>query len=192
MPERRLCRYLSWPFHPPLGRKSISINLMQFLCHHGFTGFQSGVDSAIAFIWCVTVRFGINFGAQVAKARAKAVQNKLKYQSVLEDKHEIPAWIDDFFSKVVHPNPAQFLNSVSLNLAENRHSSRYATGTLLSLATVRYPATNLAKLISSNKPQRTHRTTPSKIENGSLSPRFLTNHKTTMQIFHQPWQLLNY
>lgn len=45
------------------------------------------------------------YGTQVAKSRTRAAQRKLKYQSVLDDDREIPAWIDEAIKKAVHPNP---------------------------------------------------------------------------------------
>ncbi|MFV9615537.1 MAG: protein kinase domain-containing protein [Gammaproteobacteria bacterium] len=45
------------------------------------------------------------YGTQVAKCRTKATQNKLRYESVLDDQREIPAWVDDVLKKALHPNP---------------------------------------------------------------------------------------
>lgn len=45
------------------------------------------------------------YGAQVAQAKTKAAQNRLNYDSVLDDEREIPVWIDDVLKKAVHPNP---------------------------------------------------------------------------------------
>jgi serine/threonine protein kinase len=45
------------------------------------------------------------YGAQVAKTRTKSAQNKLFYDSALDDDREIPAWIDDAIRKAVHPDP---------------------------------------------------------------------------------------
>ncbi|WP_293748071.1 bifunctional protein-serine/threonine kinase/phosphatase [uncultured Paraglaciecola sp.] len=45
------------------------------------------------------------YGAEVAKARNKSAQNKLRYQTALHDDREIPAWIDDTLKKALHPNP---------------------------------------------------------------------------------------
>ena len=45
------------------------------------------------------------YGTQVAKCRTKAAQNKLHYQSVLDDQREILAWVDDVLKKALHPNP---------------------------------------------------------------------------------------
>jgi serine/threonine protein phosphatase PrpC len=45
------------------------------------------------------------YGAEVAKARTKAAQGRLRYFSVLDEEREIPAWIDDVLRKAVQPNP---------------------------------------------------------------------------------------
>jgi serine/threonine protein phosphatase PrpC len=45
------------------------------------------------------------FGAEVPKARTRAAQRQLKYQSVLDDEREIPAWLDEVLRKATHPDP---------------------------------------------------------------------------------------
>ena len=45
------------------------------------------------------------YGTQVAQAKTRAAQNRLHYQSVLDDEREIPAWIDHVLRKALHPNP---------------------------------------------------------------------------------------
>jgi len=45
------------------------------------------------------------YGAEVAKARTKAAQKKLAYQTVLNEEREIPAWIDEAIRKAVEPDP---------------------------------------------------------------------------------------
>lgn len=45
------------------------------------------------------------YGVEVAKARTRAAQRRLAYQSVLNDEREIPAWIDDAISKAVAVDP---------------------------------------------------------------------------------------
>jgi serine/threonine protein kinase len=61
------------------------------------------------------------YGAQVAKARTKSAQNKLQYDSVLDDNREIPAWIDDVLRKSVHPNPNQRYAELSEFIFDLRH-----------------------------------------------------------------------
>lgn len=45
------------------------------------------------------------YGTQVAQAKTRAAQNRLNYQSVLDDEREIPAWIDHVLRKALQPNP---------------------------------------------------------------------------------------
>ena len=51
------------------------------------------------------------YGAQVAKARTKSQQRKLRYASALDDNREIPAWIDEVLKKAVHPDPTSATTS---------------------------------------------------------------------------------
>lgn len=44
------------------------------------------------------------YGTSVAKARTVAAQKRLKYESVLDDEREIPAWIDHTLRKALTPN----------------------------------------------------------------------------------------
>jgi len=45
------------------------------------------------------------YGAQMARARTKSQQRKLKYKSALDDSREIPSWIDGTLKRAVHPDP---------------------------------------------------------------------------------------
>jgi ribosomal protein L39E len=45
------------------------------------------------------------YGAEIAKARTKSQQRKLRYDSALDDSREIPAWIDVVLKKAVHLDP---------------------------------------------------------------------------------------
>jgi hypothetical protein len=60
----------------------------------------------------------------VAKTRTKSAQNKLKYDYVLDEDREIPAWIDDVLRKAVHPNPYKRYEELSEFLFELRHPNR--------------------------------------------------------------------
>src|SRR6185436_4618393 len=43
------------------------------------------------------------YGAEVAKARTKAAQEKLVYVPVLDRDREIPAWFDEVLRRATHP-----------------------------------------------------------------------------------------
>lgn len=64
------------------------------------------------------------YGAQVAKSRTKAAQGKLKYQSLLDDDREIPAWIDEVFRKAVHPEPNRRYGELSEFAYDLRHPNQ--------------------------------------------------------------------
>lgn len=64
------------------------------------------------------------YGAQIAGARTKAAQRKLKYQSVLDDDREIPAWIDDTLQKALHPDPYKRYAEISEFLYDLRHPNK--------------------------------------------------------------------
>lgn len=61
------------------------------------------------------------YGAEVARSRTRAAQNKLRYDSVLHEDRDIPAWIDGVLRKAVHPNPAKRYEELSEFLYDLRH-----------------------------------------------------------------------
>jgi serine/threonine protein phosphatase PrpC len=64
------------------------------------------------------------YGAEVAKCRTRAAQNKLRYDSVLYDDQGIPAWIDGVLRKAVHPDPAKRYGELSEFLYDLRHPNQ--------------------------------------------------------------------
>jgi len=61
------------------------------------------------------------YGAEVAKCRTRAAQNRLRYDSALQDDREIPAWIDGVLRKAVHPNPLKRYAELSEFVYDLRH-----------------------------------------------------------------------
>ncbi|CAN5397709.1 bifunctional protein-serine/threonine kinase/phosphatase [soil metagenome] len=64
------------------------------------------------------------YGAQVAKTRTKSAQQNLRYDSVLDDNREIPAWIDGVLRKAVQPDPAKRYEDLSEFVFDLRHPSQ--------------------------------------------------------------------
>ncbi|MFP6846896.1 MAG: bifunctional protein-serine/threonine kinase/phosphatase [Thalassolituus sp.] len=64
------------------------------------------------------------YGSNIAKARSKTAQNKLKYQSLISDDCEIPAWIDDTIRKAVQVNPYKRYEDLSEFVYDLRHPSK--------------------------------------------------------------------
>jgi serine/threonine protein kinase/serine/threonine protein phosphatase PrpC len=64
------------------------------------------------------------FGTDVAKATTKSAQKRLRYQSIMDDDREIPAWIDDTLWKALNPNPQERYHELSEFLYDLRHPSK--------------------------------------------------------------------
>jgi len=47
------------------------------------------------------------YGADVARARTRAAQRRLRYQPLRHAQRDIPAWIDEVLGKALHPDPAR-------------------------------------------------------------------------------------
>jgi serine/threonine protein phosphatase PrpC len=61
------------------------------------------------------------YGTQVAKARTRSAQHKLKYKAALRDDREIPMWVDGALKKAVHPIPHKRYEALSEFLHDLRH-----------------------------------------------------------------------
>ncbi len=64
------------------------------------------------------------YGAEVAKSRTKSAQRKLRYQSLLDDNREIPAWIDAVLRKAVQPDPYRRYEELSEFVHDLRHPNK--------------------------------------------------------------------
>jgi serine/threonine protein phosphatase PrpC len=81
------------------------------------------------------------YGAEVAKARTKAAQEKLIYRSVLHNEREIPAWIDEVLRRATQPDPAKRYEELSELVYDLRHPNQaYLSRTRPPLID-RYPVT---------------------------------------------------
>jgi serine/threonine protein phosphatase PrpC len=61
------------------------------------------------------------YGTDVAKCRTRSAQRNLRYESVLHDDREIPAWIDGVLKKAVHPDPLKRYEALSELVHDLRH-----------------------------------------------------------------------
>lgn len=64
------------------------------------------------------------YGAEVAKCKTKAAQNKLMYDSLRYENREIPAWVDDAIRKAAHPNPYKRYEDLTEFIFDLRHPNR--------------------------------------------------------------------
>ena len=79
----------------------------------GETGDSRSDLFSIAVIKYQMLTGKLPYGAQVAKARTKTAQHKLRYQTALHDDLEIPAWVDHTLEKALHPNPLKRYQELS-------------------------------------------------------------------------------
>ncbi|MCF7967376.1 MAG: protein kinase [Methylobacter tundripaludum] len=64
------------------------------------------------------------YGAEVAKCKTKAAQNKLMYDSLRYENREIPAWVDDAIRKAAHPNPYKRYEDLTEFIFDLRHPNQ--------------------------------------------------------------------
>ncbi len=64
------------------------------------------------------------YGTKVAQSRTKASQDKLRYVSVLNEKQEIPVWIDFTLKKALQPNPLKRYAELTEFVYDLRHPNK--------------------------------------------------------------------
>lgn len=64
------------------------------------------------------------YGSQVAKTRTRAAQNKLHYQSVLNENRDIPVWVDHALKKALHPHPYRRYGELSEFIYDLRYPNK--------------------------------------------------------------------
>lgn len=91
----------------PIAHQNI-LGTAQYTAPEYFLGEVGAARSDLFSLGVITYQMltgKLPYGAEVAKARTKSAQNKLRYQTALHDDREIPVWIDDTLKKALHPNP---------------------------------------------------------------------------------------
>ena len=92
----------------PAADRSDILGTAQYTAPEYFVG-ESGTPSSDLFsLGVITYQMltgRLPYGAEMAKARTKSQQRQLRYDSVLDDNREIPAWIDGVLKRAVHPAP---------------------------------------------------------------------------------------
>ena len=63
------------------------------------------------------------YGAELARARTRQAQMRLRYVSVLHKDRAIPAWVDHALRKALHPDPARRYAELSELVFDLRHPS---------------------------------------------------------------------
>jgi serine/threonine protein phosphatase PrpC len=103
----------------------------QYTAPEYFLGESGSSRSDIFSLGVITYQMftgRLPYGAQIAKARTRSEQRKLRYGSVLDDNREIPAWIDAVLKKAVHPDPHQRYDELSEFVFDLRHPNKALLG----------------------------------------------------------------
>lgn len=64
------------------------------------------------------------YGAEVARARTKSAQRKLRYASALDESRHIPSWVDAVLRRAVHPDPYTRYPELSEFVFDLRHPNK--------------------------------------------------------------------
>lgn len=99
----------------------------QYSAPEYFLGEVGGYTSDIFSLGVITYHMlsgSLPYSADVARAKTKAAQRRLKYRTVLDDEREIPAWVDDTLKKAVHHNPYKRYQELSEFLYDLRHPNK--------------------------------------------------------------------
>jgi serine/threonine protein kinase len=99
----------------PIARHDL-LGTAQYTAPEYFLGESGSTCSDLFSLGVMTYQMltgRLPYGTDVAKSRTKAAQRKLRYQSVLDDTREIPAWIDEAIRKAVHPTPQKRYEDLS-------------------------------------------------------------------------------
>ncbi len=110
----------------PFERSNI-MGTAQYTAPEYFLG-EAGTDRSDIFsLGVITYQMlsgRLPYGTAVAKSRTVSAQKKLRYESVLHDDREIPAWIDGVLGKAVHPEPLKRYETLSEYVHDLRHPNQ--------------------------------------------------------------------
>jgi serine/threonine protein phosphatase PrpC len=103
------------------------LGTVQYTAPEYFVGESGTSRSDIFSLGVITYQMltgRLPYGAEIAKARTKSQQRKLRYESALDDSREIPAWIDEVLRRAVHLDPYKRYDELSEFTYDLRNPSK--------------------------------------------------------------------
>ena len=110
----------------PMARYDI-LGTAQYTAPEYFLGEGGSARSDLFSLGVITYQMlsgKLPYGTQVAKARTRAAQRKLKYASVVDENREIPLWMDEAIRKAVQPRPYDRYAELSEFIFDLRHPNK--------------------------------------------------------------------
>ena len=107
------------------------LGTMQYTAPEYFLGESGSSRSDVFSLGVIAYQMltgRLPYGAEVAKARTKSRQRKLRYASALDDDRALPAWIDEVLNKAVHPDPTTRYEEPSELAFALRHPDKDSPG----------------------------------------------------------------
>jgi serine/threonine protein phosphatase PrpC len=111
----------------PLDRSEI-LGTAQYTAPEYFLGQEGSFRSDMFSLAVITYQMlsggRLPYGTEVSKARTTAAQRKLRYDSVLAEDRETPAWIDSVLFKALQPDPLKRYESLSEFVHDLHHPNQ--------------------------------------------------------------------
>ena len=111
----------------PLGRSEI-LGTAQYTAPEYFLGQEGDVRSDMFSLAVITYQMlsggRLPYGTEVSKSRTPAAQRRLRYDSVLADDRETPAWIDSVLNRALQPDPLKRYESLSEFVHDLHHPNQ--------------------------------------------------------------------
>ena len=107
----------------PSGADDI-LGTAQYTAPEYFLGEGGSTRSDIFSLGVITYQMltgTLPYGAQVAQARTRSRQRRLKYKSALDDNRDIPAWVDKVLERAVQLDPMKRYDELSEFVFDLRH-----------------------------------------------------------------------
>lgn len=111
----------------PAEAPSQRLGTAQYSAPEYFLGDEGSQRSDLFSLAVITYQMlggRLPYGADVAKCRSRADQNKLHYDELHYDHPQIPSWIDAAIRRAVHPDPYQRHGDVAEFLFDLRHPNQ--------------------------------------------------------------------
>jgi serine/threonine protein phosphatase PrpC len=104
--------------------RSVVLGTVQYTAPEYFIGEEPGPRSdqySLGVIAYQLLSGRLPYGTDVAKARSKVEQRRLRYRSVLQEDRQIPVWLDEVLRKATHPEPFKRYEELSEFVHDLRH-----------------------------------------------------------------------